>query len=194
MKKTKTLIAALLFAAATVAISNAQLVLTDFSDYVNDANNFTGSGTLYSDTNWDSAVTQGTGVATFTAANELGGMTFYFDGTTTNAFAAYTQIGLTGNLTGGGITINFLAADYITTLASVSWTDADISGSESIKAISIPLNVGGFSLRYNGSPSGTLTGSLDNLSLIAVPEPSTYALLILGAGAIVVMVRRRRTA
>ena len=44
-----------------------------------------------------------------------------------------------------------------------------------------------------GGNSDTVGGSLDNVSVTAVPEPETYAMLLAGLGMMGAMVRRRRT-
>jgi hypothetical protein len=49
-------------------------------------------------------------------------------------------------------------------------------------------------LRFSaGGASDSVGGSLDNISVTAVPEPETYAMLLAGLGMMGAMVRRRRT-
>ncbi|MEO0435117.1 MAG: PEP-CTERM sorting domain-containing protein, partial [Cyanobacteria bacterium J06656_5] len=72
--------------------------------------------------------------------------------------------------------------------AQATFTSSQLDGTTQVASITGDLTgIAGIAITSNGG--GTVTGSLDSLQVI--PEPSTFALLGLGAGALYLLRRRK---
>lgn len=110
-----------------------------------------------------------------------------------------TQLTLLGTFTGtatSSFQIELFDVDGDSKLYQGSFTDF-VSGNPTSVILNFLSNSGTFngtavSLGFITTGGGsTINLSMDTLSAVVIPEPSTYGLLILGAGILVFMVRRR---
>lgn len=128
------------------------------------------------------------------------------DGSTSDA-GVFASLAL--NLTGGvTYTANYdLAAnrrggtDFLTVMfgsASANYTLVSVSGSDPFTTQSLsftPGSTGTYNLSFSAAGGDNVGPLLDNVTIsAAVPEPATWAMMILGFGAAGAVMRRRRTA
>jgi hypothetical protein len=76
--------------------------------------------------------------------------------------------------------------------ASGSWSLGRTVGFTSFTLALTPLSSGPFTLSFAGAGGDNIGMLLDNVSVTAVPEPQTYAMLALGLLAVGAAVRRRQ--
>ena len=112
-------------------------------------------------------------------------LTFYFAGAQQTGFSGATFDGW--NVTLGGAAVQSTATLNVTNHGFTGWQMADMyfmaTGANST-----------LSFLATGGPAATLPpfALLDGVTLVAVPEPTTWALMIMGFGGIGAMVRTRR--
>lgn len=123
----------------------------------------------------------------------------YLYGTPINSnISGATQLSITANVTTdplSNFTVTLEDSGGKTALATFDWTSFLGGATVAVAFTSVdPLfnyNITNWSLD-SGSSGNAIGVSFTSLSAVTIPEPSTYALLALGAGAIGIMVRRRR--
>ena len=196
MKLKQTL--AIAVAILTATFAHAQIVvINDFSDWT--ASNPNGG---FENGTWASQVTQDTGFITVGgSADNTGSVYLDLIGTVPKDLTSYSGLNLTARVdsgnAGGSFTIvvtdsggnNAASATFLTSSFSSSFSTVTSSWTV-LDALKL-ADANGFFI-YGSGTTDLFKFSFDTLSVGAIPEPSTYALLMLGAGAIGVMVRRRR--
>jgi hypothetical protein len=139
------------------------------------------------------SINPGTGAATLLGATGLSascycglssnGSTLYFSNgsnlyTLSTVNGAATSVGSTGGATFGG-----LLSESSTTL---------YGGLTSVSTLSTTNGAASAGVTITGTGAGTVFGlAADPLTISAVPEPATYALMLAGLGLMGVVVRRR---
>ena len=94
----------------------------------------------------------------------------------------------------GADLLPFTADDTAVNAAALATPCADNPGNCQVLSGSAILNAGGYYLQFTGTGGGTAGygGDLTTAAIAAVPEPSTWAMMILGFAGVVVMSARRR--
>jgi hypothetical protein len=173
------------------SLSSAQLVLTDFLNFTSDAS------FVYADeAQWvtGSTLVESGGNAVISGGNGFGNLQFEF--IAPQNYSGYTSVELQVSITSGNTSdINFFIQNAsFTDIATATFnTDSLAIGTYTL---TVPLNITGalassflFGVAGDGNPTTATRFTLNNLALI--PEPSTYALLLIGGAALVALRRKQ---
>ncbi|MDX6766827.1 MAG: PEP-CTERM sorting domain-containing protein [Candidatus Methylacidiphilales bacterium] len=184
----KTIISGIFALVALSSSLHAQLVLSNFSNFTADAE------VPFGQNGWETP-TQITGQMELTTGTGLGNYVWFFS--TPQDYSAYSQVSLDGLILSGNTssvyTFNIIDSG-LNVLASATFTAAELTGVDVLKTLNIisPINAAnGWQIAADGSPLSNTRVSFDNVAL--VPEPSTYALLLVGGVALVAL-RRNKSA
>jgi len=176
--------------ALSTTIANAQLLISNFDDFNSPAISGTfgnGSG---------ATPTQNSGSVSFVggdAANGFWGYLGTYDFTGFNALELTATAG-TGASDSATYAIEFREGS--TTIACASWLATELTGSAVSKSLNITGNLANVDRIFFIGDGDIINGNqfnieYDNLTATAIPEPSTFALLAMGAAGLA-FVRRKR--
>ena len=144
-----------------------------------DLNNGDAGDTTTMGTGLNAIVSPGTFTLTLSATSTVGYIAIY-DGYTDRNDGTYTS-----SLTSGGTTTNL--GSY--TIKNNATTGTDTQNNDNILfQLNTPLSAGAVNITYAQTAGDTQnTASFREIQIFAVPEPGTYALLLGGAGLLLVL-------
>jgi len=181
MKKIKLMTLASIGAAA-LAFSpavHAQAVGGSIADFSNN----TGAGGSFT-TGFSDSVDSNPFTETLNFTTTAGGLLSIFVGSTATSAVDdtdFTSVFLSGTGLAGNVLVPQLTGDA--------------QGTEVRSLAGLPVGAGSFTLTVQGTPgtqNGSFGGNLAFVAQSAVPEPSTWAMMLFGFGAMGVAVRRRK--
>ena len=167
--------------------------LTDaggFGGYSNDQNNigtpnfaYSGGGSNWTTTAGDRATVAAGAAYTFSYSGRLDGVP---EGRTGSGLALIDWFDSSSSLIGS--TVDFGSIDFLTTTRATNTADVSSPFGDFAHSVTAPVNATSAGVRWGtGSNEGVIA---DNFSLVAIPEPSGFALLVSSLGGL--CLRRRR--